>query len=101
MRTYWFARAFRTTNPAFYLDFEHAIQRYARPAFYAGTHLDAIHYAPLDEVLKGPGKMLRADAVHRGAQAAGRVESDDLFALRSKPPRQPVDEMNLSADGKG
>jgi hypothetical protein len=54
------------------------------PVLHAGPHLDAVHHAALDQVLQRPGQMLRADAVHGGAQAAGVVERDDALALGAK-----------------
>ena len=44
-------------------------------------HLDAIDDAAFDQVFERPGQVLRADAVHRGAEAAGIVERDDALAF--------------------
>ena len=66
----------------------------------AGAHLDAVDDAAFDQVLKSPGKMLRTDAVHGGAEAAGVVESDDLFVFRGEAAGEAVDQVNLGSDGE-
>ena len=43
---------------------------------------------------------MRADAVHGGAQAAGIVEGNHLFAFGGKAARHAVHQVNLSADGE-
>jgi len=82
-------------------DFQHAVQGCAGPVFVVVGDLDAVNYAAFDEVLKRPGQVLRADAVHGGAEAAGFVEGEDAFAEGRVLFGQPVDEVNFSADGEG
>ena len=61
---------------------------------------DAVDDVAFDEVLKRPAEVLRADAVHGGAEAAGVVEGDDVLALRREAAGEAVDEVNLGADGE-
>src|ERR1039458_3642337 len=82
------------------LRFQHAVEGDFGPAFHVWPHLDAVDYAAFDQVLQGPGQMLRCDAEHGGAQATGVVEGDDALALFGKTAGHAVDQVNLSADSK-
>jgi len=62
--------------------------------------LDLVDDAALDEVFQRPGQMLRADAIHGCAEAAGVIQRDDLFALRGKALGEAVDEMDFGTDGE-
>src|SRR5579863_1595446 len=80
-------------------DFEHAVQGNARPVLDVATNLDPVYDAAFHQVFESPGKMLGADAIHGGAQAAVFFERDDLLALRGETLREPVDQVNLGTDG--
>ena len=81
-------------------NFQHPVQRNFSPVLDAGTDLDAVDDAALDQVFQNPGQVMRADAVHGGAQAASVVESDDALVLACKAAGHAVDEVNFSADGE-
>ena len=66
------------------LDFQHSVEGDAGPVFDGLFHLDLVDDAAFDEVFEGPGEVLRADAIHGGAEAPGIIQGDDLFALFCK-----------------
>src|ERR1035437_4185043 len=56
-----------------FLRFQHPVQCNPRPMLHAGSDLDAVDHAALHQIFQNPGQVLRADAIHRRAQAAGVV----------------------------
>src|ERR1700733_16149989 len=82
------------------LKFQHAIKRDFSPVLDGGADLNAVDYAAFNQVFESPGKVLRADAVHGGAQAARVVEGDYALAFIGEAAGQAVDQVNLGADGE-
>ena len=79
---------------------QHSVECHARPAFYAGSHLDLVDDAALNQVFEGPGEVLRADAIHRGAEAAGIIQRNDLLALGRELLAHAVDQVDFGANSK-
>ena len=82
-------------------DFKHAVERHSRPPLHAGTHLDAVDDAPLHQVFQRPRQVLRADAIHRGAEAPVIIEAENALALRGKTMCETIHQVNLRADCEG
>src|ERR1035441_9339082 len=80
--------------------FQHPVQRNFSPALDAGTDLNAVDDAALDQVFQNPAQRLPSDAVHGGAEAASVVESDDALVLACKAAAHAVDQVNFRADGE-
>src|ERR1700749_3671749 len=81
-------------------DLQQAVEGDASPVFDTFLDGDPVDYATFDEVFERPSQVLRADAGHGGAEAAGVVEGDDFFAQRRELPGETIDEVNLRSDGK-
>src|SRR5437868_6264179 len=62
------------------LDFQHAVERDPCPVLHVIFHFDLVDDVSFDQILERPAEMLRGDAEHSCAQAAGVVEGDYLLA---------------------
>ena len=65
---------------------EHSVEGYAGPVFHVVAHFDLVDDAAFHQVLERPRKVLRRDAVHGRAEAAGVVQRDDPLAFCGELP---------------
>src|SRR6185437_13381840 len=87
-------------QPTTLLDLQHSIQRYARPVLHVIANFDPVHDVAIHQVLQRPAQVLRGNSEHRGAQAAGVVQSDDFLPFRRELLAHAVDQVNFGADRK-
>src|SRR5438477_9028758 len=68
--------------------------------FYVIRHLNTVDHVAVYQVLQDPAEMLRRDAKHGGAQAAGVIESDHHLLLFGKFFAHSIDQMDFGSYGK-
>src|SRR6266550_4246277 len=66
------------------LDFQHPVQRHLCPMLHVVSYFDLVDYIAFNQILQRPAQMLRRNAEHGRAQAAGIIERDDLLPFRGK-----------------
>src|SRR6266566_6471743 len=76
--------SFSQTRSPRSMNFEHAIERHARPVLNVVLHFNLIDDVAFREVFQGPAQMLRRDAEHSRAKTTRIVQRDDLLPFRSE-----------------
>jgi len=61
------------------LNLQHAIESYAGPVFHTVTDLDLVDHVAFHQVLKRPAQVLWRNSEHRGAEAAGVIQTQYHF----------------------